>query len=88
MLRRRRSKTLGSWDESKRHAKTSLFPSNGKESPSLRSLGGLKKPKLSIDTELSMENKNELVTAWARNKIAAEGELLEVALGLGPDTVD
>ena len=30
-----------------------------------------------------MENKNELVTAWARNKIAAVGELLEVAWDWG-----
>ena len=47
-----------------------------------------KKPKLAIDTELSMENKNELVTAWERNKIAAEGQLFGGRLGLGPDTVD
>ena len=37
------------------------------------------KPKLTIDTELSMENKNGLVTALEKNKISAEGELLEVA---------
>ena len=30
---------------------------------------------MTIDTEPSLENKNELINAWLRNKTAAGGEL-------------
>ena len=34
---------------------------------------------MTIDAELPLENKNELISAWVRNKTAAGGELVEVA---------
>ena len=37
------------------------------------------KPNMTIDAELSLENKNELISAWVRNKTAAGGEQIEVA---------
>ena len=36
-----------------------------------------RKPKPTIDTELTVEHKNELVSAWVRNKAEAEGDLTE-----------
>ena len=36
-----------------------------------------RKPKPTIDTELTAEHKNELVSAWVRNKAEAEGDLME-----------
>ena len=36
-----------------------------------------RKPKPTIDTELTVEHKNELVNAWVRNKAEAEGDLTE-----------
>ena len=55
-----------------------FFPSNGKEGPPIRRLGGCKIQD-AIDAELSSENKNELIGAWVRNKTAAGGERIEVA---------
>ena len=37
------------------------------------------KPKMTIDAESSVENKNELISARVRNKAVAGGELVEVA---------
>ena len=36
-----------------------------------------RKPKPTNDTELTAEHKNELVSAWVRNKAEAEGDLME-----------
>ena len=36
-----------------------------------------RKPKPTIDTELTAEHKNEFVSAWVRNKAEAEGDLTE-----------
>ena len=35
---------------------------------------------MTIDAELSLENENELISTWVRNKTAAGGELVKVAL--------
>ena len=37
------------------------------------------KPTMTIDAELSLENKNELNSAWVRNKTGAGGERIDIA---------
>ena len=43
---------------------------------------------MTIDAKLPLENKNERISAWVRNKTAAGGERMEVALDWAANTVD
>ena len=73
---RRRSKTWGVTDEKRDVQKPVFF--QAMERRALPSGAWVDvKPKMTIDAELSLENKNELISARVRNKTAAGGELVE-----------